>query len=313
MPRLHEVRTVRVDGLRGWLALGQYQMHTPPTASGFVVDYADEILACSAFASGVSRFAVASAESVATITAAARAPSSRAWQLIQWYYAAYFAAHATLRMFGLSLTQLERGHARDVDEVAQVFGHPAGSITSGYHFVRALAGNRLQFERLTGSRGVHFELWRAYAQWLQRQEGDALITTTVSARDRQDVAAQLGRLRSVLSSAPQTDGSWLAGVRNDVTYRQGRSVWYPWRPPHGLPSLTEVDPQKVADASLEMARLGGARTDLQRFRYACRVVVALCRALCQEMGLRCPYGTSFQEVGLLALDATVAEGQRTTN
>jgi len=55
------------------------------------------------------------------ITAVGNLPKSTAWILIRAYYAAFFAAHSILRMFGNLCIQLESPETFALDHVAQSF------------------------------------------------------------------------------------------------------------------------------------------------------------------------------------------------
>lgn len=305
LPKLHEMtgRPSLVEGVRQWVARGEYQFYAQPTAAGFVVNYTEDALICDAFAAEVSRFALATGESTHTIAQSDRLPSSRAWQLIQWYYAAYYAAHALLRMFGESLTYLERGHAKTLENLSVAYGFSAGHITAGYFRVLVGAGKQVEFARVNVAKGSHDELWQLFARWIDAQAGSVLSRTLTPSLEAQQTSASLGELAKTLRSPPYSNGTWLAHIRNEVTYRHTRNVWYPWKPAHGLPSLVESAGLQLDDAEKELLRVRSAATELKRFYFTCRTIIALCRATCNEMLRRCPAGRSFQAGALAAVDS----------
>lgn len=315
LPRLHEVvGTPRFsDGIRHWITEQSFQVYTPPTVGGFVVNYIDELLVGDAYAAEVSRFSVAAAETSCTMADVTRLPSSRAWQLIQWYYAAYYAAHALLRMFGLSLSYIEKGHAQVVDEVSQAYGHPAGVVGAGLYAVapapvNSSLGGGLEFRKITSSKGSHDELWCMFAKFVDSQSSGVLANARLPRGEAQQISTELNALAAVLRRSPNRTGTWLARVRNEVTYKHTQSVWYPWKADAVLPSLRELRPEQMVDVSDQISRLIAATSDLQRFRYACYAIVSLCRVSCREMNERCPSGRrkSFQTRALAALDCIVA-------
>jgi hypothetical protein len=258
----------------------------------------------------VSRFARAAAESSFTITECSRLPSSRAWQTIQWYYAAFYAAHALLRMFGTSLTYLERGHARAVNTNAQLFGFAGSAVTAGFYLVDTASsayGPALRFRHYVNTKGSHDDLWKETTTFLETQSKDVLKNTLVSTRDAQDISQQLVDLALLLRTAPHRDGTWMSALRNDVTYRHTRSAWYPWRPTHGLDSLYEKKPERLRDVTKMITSATHAKNDLSRLRHVSHALLALCRVTCDEMKTRCPRGRSFQTAGLAALDSLIAQ------
>lgn len=309
---LHEVTgsPKQKEGIRGWVANRQFQIYDAPTPTAFVLSYADEAVVCDAFAAEVSRFSRAAAESSFTITESSRLPTSRAWQVIQWYYAAYFAAHSLLRMFGQSLTYLERGHVRAINEVAQAYGFINTVIAPGFYFVDAVRGRHgagLQFRQFTHSKGSHDELWRTFTLLVEAKSRDVLTNQMIASRDAQDISRHLTDLAQMLRAQPHSDGTWMAAVRNEVTYRHTRSAWHPWRPPHRLPSLHERRPEHLRDVCSALTAAMQAPCELSRLRYLAHALLALCRVNCNEMQRRCPRGRSFQAGGLAALDSLVAQ------
>jgi len=316
LPRLHEVvgNPRLTDGIRHWINESSFQVYVAPTTSGFILNYSDEMLVCDAFASETARFSRAAAETSSTITDVSRLPSSRAWQLIQWYYAAFYAAHALLRMCGIGLTYLEKGHASTIEEVSQLYGHPAALVTSGFYIVTQAPlnptyGRGLKFDKIVHSKGSHDELWTLFVNFLDARAGDVLSNQRLPQREAQQISNEISALARLLRRAPHLNGTWLSSIRNDVTYRHTRSAWHPWRPVNGLPSLREKYPEDMSDVSAQIALAVGGASDLQRFRYACYSIVALCRVSCREMITRCPLGRrkSFQAGALAALDQLVAQ------
>ncbi len=58
------------------------------------------------------RFSLNSLQTVHSIRASIQFQKMSAWHLIQAYYASFFAAHSTLRLFGRPFTQLDTSNYR---------------------------------------------------------------------------------------------------------------------------------------------------------------------------------------------------------
>jgi hypothetical protein len=213
-------------------------------------------------------------------------------------------------MFGQSLTYLERGHARAINTVAQGYGFAADVTTAGFYAVDTVTnsyGAALRFRQITNSKGSHDELWKMFTDFVEAQSRVVLTNTLIATQDAQDLSRFLTDMAALFRTAPHNDGTWMAGLRNEVTYRQSRSAWHPWRPAHGLASLHERRPERLRDVSAAVTSAVQATNELSRLRHLAHALLALCRVTCDEMNVRCPRGRSFQVSGLNALDSLVAQ------
>src|SRR5207249_1610921 len=76
-------------------------------ADRFTLSVADDRALLSAFAFDCNRMALAAFESMTCILRVEALPRTTAWLLLKAYYAGFFAAHAILRILGLSCSYLE--------------------------------------------------------------------------------------------------------------------------------------------------------------------------------------------------------------
>jgi hypothetical protein len=254
-----------------------------------------------AMAGEYSRMAVAALETVVSIVANPTLPRSKGWATIQWYYASFFAAHALLRAFGVSLTQLDQGHIKDINTVCAAWGQPS-TLKNGFHkFSLDARAKNLSLDCLPGTGGTHEIMWKLFTDKLADMS-KALLVSGTSVPTIQHTAATLDALRQVLRCSPSPRGAWLSYIRNRVNYQHEMGAWFPY---HGHVDADTIlvagDPKDLLNALDEPLPMSPSVPPLVAFRAACRYIVALCISTAEEMERRCPAGTSFQSQGVLYL------------
>lgn len=305
LPGLAEVEARKsLSDVRGWIVGRNFQVYQPVRYPA-VLAFSDRRPLCEAFAGEIVRMSMASCESVASIAPVSRLPRTRAWAVVQWYYAAFYAAHALLRMFGTGLIQLERGHVNEIRRIALAFGEPC-DVEGGFHSVR-VNGATLVLDKMTANGGSHEFLWSVFDRFLAGTSS-SLLAAGGSSSDVQTLALRLDDLRAVLNLPPATAGSWLSYIRNRVNYRHELGVWYP----HGEET---VERSAILDTAVGSAVLAddvllppaGRAPALQSFLSACRFIVALCEDSAAEMSYRSTARRSFHQNGILRLRNMLAQ------
>ena len=294
--------------LRAWIGREEFQVYASE-GDPFHLNFSDSLDVRRAIAGEVQRFSLAALETKSSIQRTAILPKSTAWAIVQWYYAAFYAAHAILRMCGTSLVQLENGHAKDICRVAGNYGYVM-TATAGFHKAEVLsASKQVRFERMTGGKGgSHQYLWKMFDQWLKACEQDLLLSPGASTAI-QDLAQDLAHIRGVLSREGHSHAGWLSHVRNRVNYRHEYSAWFPYRNfrPSQL-SIYDLNSQGGgASTSAGISRLLRSEP-IPAFVGCCQAITSICEELCQEMAKRCPQGQSFQHLGSVHLENIL--GQR---
>jgi hypothetical protein len=302
LPGLNAVVGRQSKGLRAWVVDDDYQVLVPITSDGAVLRIAHaERLLC-AFAGDVSRMASASFESIEGIAPSRSLPRSTAWLVIRTYYAAFFAAHALLRMLGTSVTQFDAPQLGSVHEVADAYSMKHGiALSRGQYVCRFdAASSELRCRRVDGDR-AHAGLWRVLLEELRRISAD-LLSTNVSSVAVQSVAAQMDTLATCLSRGGlDATGAWLSSIRNMTNYQHEFGAWYPYSDrPRYYERLYDIAAKWKQDPGRITLWTQPGR-DLQRFVESCVLIVSLCRDSCAEMSRRCPGGRSFHEMSSLAL------------
>jgi hypothetical protein len=286
--------------LRSWLASGQFQIYSAP-GNPFVLSFAESEPVISSFAGEISRFSKGAAESTAAIATVSALPKSTAWALIQWYYSAFYAAHAILRMCGQSLLQLDNGHANRVNQIAQLYGF-AGNISAGFHMASVdTAAKTVIFKKLLlAGGGSHEVLWQHFGGWLETSSNSLLLDGTNSQATKL-AATKLDALAKILSTAPAQKHCWLSYVRNQVSYKHGFAAWFPYKNQTVTDSCVYDDFGRVPKDADGIDLIHLADSPIASFNAACRFIVALCFDISSELVERSPRRASFQKHGMMAL------------
>jgi len=204
-----------------------------------------------------------------------------AWLVIRAYYASFFAAHALLRIFGRSCTQLEGEHAAKVFEMALAQGKANGitKIESGFYSAMIdYELGKVHFKKLKDS---HADTWSEFNRLIHFLM-DNLEHTISPAKNREISFDYLKDLKSNISrSGCATKGNWLSNVRNNVNYRHEYGVWFPY-----INSLLKCDDiirlARYWKDDPQLSLRLQMRNELELFIATCVSVVSLLRDIINE-------------------------------
>jgi hypothetical protein len=306
---LNDVSGKQTGGVGTWLLGRDYQVYVPLIPDGATLSFTvpDPLLA--AFASDVASMSAAAFETLDGIQQSTRLPKSVGWLLTRTYYAAFFAAHAVLRMLGRSCTNLETGHMAAIHAIADAYGNRAGiSLTRGQYGILVSNTHReVSLQKRAGTDGgSHGAMWSMFSQLLSDLISALLPAGRISV-PAQQVAAKLTELQQALTfSGGMQGGNWLSHVRNKANYQLAFGAWFPYAERERYyEQLFRVGARWIEDPmSLPVWAQSGR--DLQRFMEACTLIVAICRSLSEDMSRRCSAGKSFHRYAGMALMSQVA-------
>ncbi|MBV6504873.1 MAG: hypothetical protein ILNGONEN_00428 [Syntrophorhabdaceae bacterium] len=298
--------------LPGWFCDEEFQVYEPLQPNLFAVNVDEDRSLLAAFAFDCSRMAIASFESISGINRNSAFPKSTAWLFINSYYAAFFAAHAILRMCGVSCSQIGAQQALSVHKIAILFGTTNGcSIAQGfYKCVYDNSAKKLICTKFpTSAGGVHESFWTEFYNRIRKMSNDILSTNALSTKIQQ-VSIQLSDLCDNLCYAHCNNGSWLSFIRNEINYQHRHATWYPYKNYKSYYDQLyndrwswELDPMTI---NLRFQK----ERELQRFQATCNFIISLCRVLVNDMAQRCSDGKSFHYYGSLAFLNLLAKGKR---
>lgn len=300
LPGLNEVSGAKQKGLGGWICDEDYQIYKSLTPTSFVLNFSDHEPLLGAFAADINRIAVASFETINGITKSAKFPKSTAWLVIQTYYAAFFAAHALMRMFGSSCAPIEREQIKSITRIADLYGNlPSKPMTGGlYHLQCDTNASELNGQSVAGS--PHEEFWRVFHERTVRLSSEVLTGTTDTLANRQLASTKLSELADNLCFASAARGRWLSTMRNAVNYSQKHATWYPYadQKKYYAQLFDKASEWKVDPLDLDLTSHDGK--ELRRFQSTCSFLISALRESILEMARRCSAGKSFHAYGSLA-------------
>ena len=267
-------------GVAGWLASGDYASYTPPAADEVDLAIADWSTPSGAFANELNRFASAAIESSQAIVQVPGLPRSKGWPYIKGYYAAFYGAHALMRVFGRSCSQVEQGHVLVLNNVLQTYHHGCGVLPKGLYSVKCFTKQgSIRLKKSSGH--THEELWALFHDLLRDLSSGVLASGGVSA-DTQEMADFLDTLRKALF--PSGRVSFLSRTRNQVTYRHEFGAWYPYSgsTKGSARSCVQTLGRWREDPATVLKGVG-ALSDPDRFIRTCAVVVGLMRIVVDDL------------------------------
>jgi hypothetical protein len=179
------------------------------------------------------RLGIAAFESAANSEAPGADNRSCAWQFIKYYYAAYFAANALMRLSGHASVNLSAMDCATIN--TWTLAHGVGGVSerdklaAGLYQVTYEAARTPSFAlRIHGGKGgVHIQFWSGFLSFLGALRVD--VKSSPAPRAERDAAiADLDLLEAELQRGGMTSASWLSEMRNSVNYRFEHGAWFPY-------------------------------------------------------------------------------------
>ena len=214
--------------IRGWVANQNYFIDSDIEESNFVLRTNDSQFFVS-LANDCDRMSRASFETACNIQANPIFPKSASWHFIQSYYAAFFAAHALLRIFGVSCTQFEIAHMDKIREQAKVLRKDNGiqRIKGGFFKLEYKARSKeILFTRVNDS---HKDTWTSFYN-LVKTLIQSIDKTTALTKDKLEATDLLINIKDGLTkSRAGTAGNSPSILRNNINYKHNYGLWYPFK------------------------------------------------------------------------------------
>lgn len=214
--------------VKGWVANQNYLVEAGMTPTSFTLATHDYDGLRAALANDCNRMSMAAIESICGVQADTLFPKSSAWATIRSYYAAFFAAHALLRVFGYSYSQLEPEHTRKIFEMAKMLNVQGehNKIESGFYSIQIdKSFTRLVFEKKKDS---HKDMWRGFLELIDKLTSDIGSTAAISIHKIQAHDLLMAARRGVTKDSSRFMGNWLSELRNQVNYQHLHGAWFPY-------------------------------------------------------------------------------------
>lgn len=255
-----------------------------------------------AYASDINRFGCAAVESMHEMYYKPSFLKSHSWKCVKAYYAAYYAAHALLRMHGISCTNFEYENLNSIERIADLWNMQNNiSIEKGYYQCFLNASNKeILCNKITtsGNKGSHEQLWHVFLRHLE------YIITEVSnlpvSPENQIFLTKFQDLKNILTSFGSNGGNWLSKVRNEINYKHIKGLWYPYKNAERSYEKIEALIQKWEEIPDTMDISTNYSRPILRFLDGCIFIVSLYLNSAKDMATLCPKGKSFHKQGVLS-------------
>ncbi|MDI5893060.1 hypothetical protein [Halomonas rhizosphaerae] len=266
---------------KAWVSSGKYQLKEVRN-KGFDVVVSDYHSFSTMLAHDSSRFCSAAFETMKLISFPENLPRSLAWVAVQTYYAAFFAAHSVLRVFGNVFSFLYPGHLKIVEEFAEVLSIPSrhnmsGGSYSGSYDIRS---GEL---RVSSAGKSHEDFWERffYLVMMLRDQVDEL---DVLESEKINNTKYLSEMVDLLSnSGSYRNGAWLSSVRNKINYQHTDGMWFPYSGGnHDIPRIRRILGQWEENNSSYILNLRCV-SDMERFFKCCTLIVNFSYLIFQDV------------------------------
>lgn len=214
--------------IKGWVANQKYFVDPGMSSTCFTLRTQDSEGLRAALANDCNRMSMAAIESICGVQAELLFPKSSGWPTIRSYYAAFFAAHALLRVFGYSFSQLETEYTKKIFEVAEALNVHGGlrNIENGFYKIKIDNHfTTLIFEKQKDS---HKDMWRGFLALIEQLIDDIKKTTAISDHKIKAMDLLIEVRRSVTKNGSRSMGNWLSELRNQVNYQHLHGAWFPY-------------------------------------------------------------------------------------
>lgn len=280
-----------------------YVLFNPIQTQFFNAKITDYNLFLCAYAADINRFGCAAIESLNEIHYKEYFSKSHSWKCIKAYYAAYYAAHAILRMHGISCTNFEKENLNLIEDVADLWGMQNGvSIEKGYYqCILDSSTNEIHCNKIVtvGSKGSHEQLWSVFLKHLEYIISE--ISKSSPTPEVQKVLTKLQDLKNTLTAFGSNGGNWLSSVRNKISYKHVDGLWYPYKDSEKYFNKIETMIQNWEQIPDSLDLSTNYTKPVLRFVDACIFIASLYLNSAKDMAALCPKGTSFQRQGVLSL------------
>ena len=251
VPKINKVKNLAPNGLRTWLTVSDHYIVTDSGETYVEITYYDEMEVLETLAKDVSRLSCASLESISNVIQSQVLDKSVAWNLIQYYYAAFYSAHSMWRLLGFGLVQLDAG-------IIGVFSKKclansiilSNKVSKGIYCMQIdLPTNKLILYRVGRYDDSHKGLWKRFYEVLGLVVGEYVSTNTygndclrvkgagdtyplslhgkIENTDAFIATERIDQLKDVINR--NRDCNWLSSVRNEINYSHGLGSWYPYK------------------------------------------------------------------------------------
>ena len=250
IPNLNTISKMGIYGMRTWLIKSNNYIVTNSNENYVDICFYDIKEPLSAWASDISRLSCAFLESIANVKESSVNRKFTAWNIVQYYYSAFYSAHCILKILGFGLVQLDSTIISEFNKRANVVGITlSNKITKGIYCVKFdNRNNKIVFYKIARYDDSHKGLWKRFIEFLNVLTGEYIVTNTygndcirlknpeeefplsffgkIPSNDALDAQDRIEQLKAILNL--HGDANWLSSIRNMVNYSHGLGSWFPY-------------------------------------------------------------------------------------
>ncbi len=280
-PGLVKLKRRPTGSLQEWLSGATYA----PTANqkGLRLIGIDSTEFLSSWAADINRLSLAGSETLRNIVKIEGLQKSLGWPYVKLYYGALFYTHALLRVWGRAPSYFRSQDLQPLRDMLYVYGvAPTCKLQTGQFLVcQDLANSAIELQPIASSGGSHEAVWRQLALAL-----DELRTSVVNgpflSEDAKRIDFELKALRSLMTDQGRNT-SWPSLMRNNIQYRSGEGLWYPYRGKLRTEALQQEIRSLMDGETNLQACLKTSGAELDQFRSACSAIIVLTRSIISDM------------------------------
>lgn len=220
-------------GVKEWIGQGGWSLSESVTSKKAKLIVNDTSLFSEAVVTDAFKMASAAFESAQAVSVNRSDPKSCAWQLISYYYAAYFAANALMRMCGEGCINLTTQECIEINEMARLYGVGGGvdknKLSPGVYYLKYdnKSTPTCEFNVINSKGGVHIQFWTGFLKYLSNLE-TSINASALLVKDKNLAKTELNDLQNFLTDGGRISGGWLSEVRNSLNYRLAYGMWFPY-------------------------------------------------------------------------------------
>lgn len=298
LPGITSITGKQQRGLQAFLLDDRYRVFNFPSPNVFEVTPLDTVELKSAICHDLSRMACAAFESIHAMEPPGGLDKSSGWGIIRSYYAAFFAIHSIVRIFGTTCTQLDAQHVQYVSKVTS-YSH-AGSVkhSSGLYLGKWDDINGvLRFSKPTEN--THEATWKIFLDVLVDLRNSLLSGSSIGlVADLQNAALELDSLRNSLCENGFNLGNWLSHIRNRVNYRHDFEAWFPYgKPAKHYRAIWNGANGRWLQPPMPIKSIPVHGRELEKTMELSGAIVSLCRCFIEHISDTCVKKDSFVKFG----------------
>lgn len=211
---------------KSWIAQGKYKVTSVSQQGDIELYVTDQDALLESLGYDFSRFACASFESMEGIVGSNAFPKATAWAGIAAYYSAFFGAHAILRYFGSSCSQIEQAQACLLTDYASIYKINK-RIQVGFYAAEYFPSTRML--KLKKLNDTHKDTWQKLNEVLKDLSSKILQVPGIS-QETQEISNLLINMSDAISNSGRfASGNWLSSFRNNLNYKHKYEAWYPYK------------------------------------------------------------------------------------